>query len=636
MKKSPPETEAIAELLHINVEIGWNCNFDCENCYRFFECPSPYKNKVYERGRMAKIRENLARVKTIIAVLSGKGGVGKSTVSAQIAMAMAQQEFKVGIIDSDFHGPSIPKLLGVKGGKLRAGPNGIIPVLAPGGIKVVSSDFFLEEGESLSWFDSLKREALEEFLAHVNYGELDWLIIDLPPGTGSETNNLLKYLPQLKGVIVVTVPSQVSQGVAHRCISLCKRIPVPIIGVVENMSGFICPFCNCNTPILQAGGGRELADRTNISFLGNIPLDPHLREVGDRGRSIITDFPQSRPAQFFLKLTEKITGKKTSVALSPELPEQTVPSYDSSMPEVLKINLELGCHHLRCDECSHYFECTHPSKKKRFEGIRHSKIAGRMSLIKHKLAIASGKGGVGKSTVSANIAFNLAHQGYRVGIVDSDFHGPCIPKILGVKEKRLMITKQGIQPAEGPMGIKVISMGFLLEEGETVSWFHDLKKGALGDFLAEVDYGELDWLIIDLPPGTGSENYNLLRDLPQLDGVVAVTIPSQLSHQIVERGFSLYRQAKVPILGIIENMSGFSCPECNRITSVFSKSPGKDWAENAGVPWLGDIPLDERISDASDSGVPFCIQNPHLPAARKLEEVTNNLIAQLKKREKDL
>jgi Mrp family chromosome partitioning ATPase len=627
MKESSTEKEKLVELLGINLEIGWNCNYDCENCYRFFDCPSPHKHRVYGRGRMAKIKENLANIKTVVAILSGKGGVGKSTVSSQLAMALAQQGCPVGIIDSDFHGPSVPKLLGVKNQKLRLGPRGIVPVEGPWGIKVISSDFLLEKKESLTWFDDLKREALEEFLAHVDYGKLDWLLVDLPPGTGSETINLLKYLPQLKGVIAVTVPSQVSQGIAHRCISLCQRIPVPILGLVENMSGFTCPVCGYVTSILQSGGGEELAHQTHIPFLGSIPLDPRLREVGDKGRSILTEFPQSLPAQCFLKIAEKIAEKKFQATPSFESIKQTSSPDTSSQPELLKINMETGCYQRRCDECSRYFECSLPYKKSHFKGIRQDKITRRVSLIKHKLAVMSGKGGVGKSTVSANIALVLARQGYRVGIVDSDFHGPCIPKLLGVKGRRLMVGKQGILPVEGPLGVKVISLGFLLEEGEAISWFHNLKTGALGDFLAEVNYGRLDWLVIDLPPGTGSENYNLLRDLPRLDGVVAVTIPSQLSKQTVERGLSLYRQADVPILGIIENMAGFSCPHCNTVTPIFSKDIGKGWAKDLGVPWLGSIPLDERISRTSDAGVPFVIQHPHLPASRKLEKIVNNLIA---------
>lgn len=627
MVKSNLETETVAELLHINLEVGWNCNFDCENCYRFFECPSSYKDQIYGRGRMAEIKKNLANIKTIIAILSGKGGVGKSTVSSQLAMTLAQQGYRVGIIDSDFHGPSIPKLLGIKNQRLVVGPDGIMPAEGPWGIKVVSTDFLLEKKESLSWFDGLKREALEGFLAHIHYGELDLLLVDLPPGTGSETINLFKYLQQHQGgAVVVTVPSQISQGVAHRCISLCQHIPVPILGLVENMSGFTCPVCSYPTSVLQSEGGKELAEQTGIPFLGSIPLDPHLREVGDNGHSIVADFPQSSAAQSFLKLAEKITGKKSGSVPSVKPPEQTSSLDTSSMPEVLKMNMEFGCYHRRCDECSRYFECSFPSKQSRFEGVRQDKIAGRMSLIKHKLAIVSAKGGVGKSTVSANIALSLANRGYRVGIVDSDFHGPCIPKLLGVNGSRLKINKEGIQPVEGPLGIKVISMGFLLEEGEAVSWFHDLKKGALGDFLAEVDYGSLDWLVIDLPPGTGSENYNLLRDLPQLDGVVAVTIPSQLSHQIVERGLSLYRQAKVPVWGIIENMAGFSCPHCNTVTPIFSEKVGIEWAENSGVPWLGGIPLDERISSASDTGVPFVLEHPNLPASLKFKEITDNII----------
>jgi len=623
--------EDVPDILNINVEVGWNCNYDCKNCYRFFECRSPFKEQIIARGRIAEIRKNLSKIETILVIMGGKGGVGKSTLSSQLAMIFAQQGYGVGIVDSDFHGPSIPKLLGIKENeKLVTSYEGILPVEGPWGIKVVSVHFLSGARESISRFDGSKREALEGFLAHVCYGKLDFLLVDLPPGTGSETINLFKYLPIHKvGVLVVTTSSELSQKVASRCISLCQGISIPILGLVENMSGFTCPHCGYITPIFQSGAGKELAKKTGTRYLGNIPLDIHLRKASDQGDSVLASFPESPASLSFLKLSNKLTEKKlTSTSLQSQRSFSKVSSVDrSTMPEVLEINLDLGCHERRCDDCSRYFTCTsYPAKKNHYKGVRHDKIEKRMSLIRRKIAVVSGKGGVGKSTISANLALCLARQGHHVGLIDSDFHGPCIPKLLGIEGKRLKITREGIQPVEGPFGTKVISMGFVLEEGKAITWFHDMKRGALGDFLAEVDYGGLDWLILDLPPGTGSENYNILRDLPQLDGVVVVTIPSQLSLQVVERGLSLYRQAKVPVLGVVVNMAGFICHQCNTLTEVFSEKKGKELAEDLELPWLGDIPLDERISASCDKGVPFIIQYPDLPVTRKMIEIADSIL----------
>lgn len=623
--------EEVPDVLNINVEVGWNCNYDCKNCYRFFECRSPFKEQVFARGRIAEIRKNLSKIETILVIMGGKGGVGKSTLSSQLAMTFAQQGYGVGIVDSDFHGPSIPKLLGIKEGeKLVTSCEGILPVEGPWGIKVVSAHFLLEARESLSRFDGSKREALEGFLAYVCYGKLDFLLVDLPPGTGSETINLFKYLPLHKaGVLVVTTPSELSQKVAYRCISLCQGISIPILGLVENMGGFTCPHCGYITPIFQSGAGKELAKKMGIRYLGNIPLDVHLRKAADQGNSVLASFPESPASLSFLKLSDKLTGKKlTSTSLQSQRSFLKVSSVDRSiMPEVLEINMDIGCYERRCDDCSRYFTCTsYPDKKNHYKGVRHDKIEKRMSLIRRKIAVVSGKGGVGKSTISANLALCLARKGYRVGLIDSDFHGPCIPKLLGIEGRRLKITREGIQPVEGPLGTKVISMGFFLEEGTALTWFHDMKKGALGDFLAEVDYGVLDWLVLDLPPGTGSENYNILRDLPQLDGVVVVTIPSQLSLQVVERGLSLYHQAKVPILGVVVNMAGFICPQCDTATEIFSEKKGKELAGDLKLPWLGDVPLDERISASCDKGVPFIIQYPDSPVTRKMREIADSIL----------
>jgi len=606
------------DLLKINVEVGWNCNFNCEDCYRFFDCPSPLKFQIYSRGRMEKIEERLSRVGHIIAVLSGKGGVGKSTVSANLATTFAERGFSTGIIDSDFYGPSIPKILGIKNGKFRAGRRGAIPPSTPSGIRVASSAFLLGDQEALTWFSGLQREALEFFLAHVEYGDLDFLIIDLPPGTGSETVNLMKYITKLSGAVVITIPSQVSQGVVNRGITLCQKARIPIIGIIENMSSYICKNCGESFPLLQRGGGEILAEKREVPFLGRIPLDNKVAESGDEGKPFMLSSPDSLAGRSFRVISERIEkeirveGEERRSSGESKIEEEN----QENLPEIVKINLELGCYGKRCEDCGTYFECVYPHKKKIDNLSRMEKIRERMGEIKYKIAVMSGKGGVGKSTVSANLSFALARMGKSTGILDSDLHGPCIPKILGIKDKRLKMGDRGIQPARGQLDIRVISMAFMLEEGEAVTWFHNLKRGAVEEFLAHVAYGKLDYLIIDLPPGTGSESYSLLQSLPDLDGALIVTIPSQVSQTVAIRSINLCRRANVPIIGVIENMSGFICPDCGDKSDIFMAGGGEAIARKAKVPFLGSIPLDPRVSKCSDRGTSFLFNHPESPAAK--------------------
>lgn len=612
----------------LDVQVNGRCNYDCKNCHRFFECNSRFKMHILSQGRMGQIQENLSRIDSILVIMGGKGGVGKSTVSSQLAMSLALQGYRVGIVDCDFHGPSIPKLLGVhENERLVAGEEGIIPVEAAWGIKVVSPHFLVGKKESLTWFDRLKREALEGFLAHVCYGDLDFLVIDMPPGTGSETVNLFKYVPSEKaGVLIVSTPSELAQGVARRCISLCKKIPMRILGIIENMSGFRCPQCGYESGVFTTGGAIRLAEEENIPFLGRIPLDINLRRAADKGESVVAAHPGSASSKSFLDLVNKITtvckargaDRPGELKRAAELPQE-------SMPYILEMNMEFGCGETRCDDCSRYFSCPFPEKRERFEGVRHEKVEKRMSLIKKKIAIVSGKGGVGKSTISANLALCLAREGHRVGLVDLDFHGPSVPRLLGLQGKRMRKFADGIEPVEGPLGMKVVSMGFVLKEDEAITWFHESKRGALGDFLAEVKYGELDYLILDLPPGTGSENYNLLRELPQLDGVITVTIPSLLSREVVMRALSLFYKARVPILGLIVNMSGFICPQCKTLTPVFSEEKGDNFAAELDITVLGELPLDETIAGGSDNGKPFVLEHPNSPVSLRMMRIAESL-----------
>ena len=191
-------------------------------------------------------------------------------------------------------------------------------------------------------------------------------------------------------------------------------------------------------------------------------------------------------------------------------------------------------------------------KEQEMEGIKD-----KMSQIKHKIAIISGKGGVGKTLVTINLASSLARDGKKVGVLDADLTGPCVPKMLGLKGARLQAGPDGIGPAEGPEGIKTVSMDFLLPSDESpVVWRGPLKMGAIRQFLGEVNWGPLDYLLVDLPPGTGDESLSILQLLPEMDGVVIVTIPSEVSQAVVKKAVTFAREMKIPILGIVENMAG--------------------------------------------------------------------------------
>jgi ATP-binding protein involved in chromosome partitioning len=255
----------------------------------------------------------------------------------------------------------------------------------------------------------------------------------------------------------------------------------------------------------------------------------------------------------------------------------------------------------------------------------------RMSKVKHKIAIISGKGGVGKSLVTVNLAAALAGE-KKVAILDSDLTGPCVPKMLGIKGSRLGAGPAGIGPAIGPLGIKVVSMDFLLPSDDSpVIWRGPLKMSAIRQFLAEVNWGNLDYLLIDLPPGTGDESLSILQLLPDTDGVVIVTIPSEVSQAVVKKAVTFARKMDVPILGLVENMSGMVCPHCGELIEVFGGNGGARVAEEMGIELLGSIPMDPRISTDSDEGTPFIIKHPDSPAAKEFKKIVKKIEKKVKK-----
>ena len=266
-----------------------------------------------------------------------------------------------------------------------------------------------------------------------------------------------------------------------------------------------------------------------------------------------------------------------------------------------------------------------------------TKLRTRMKKIKHKIAIISGKGGVGKTLTAVNLAISFAMQDHdnRVGLLDADLHGPCVPKMLGMDDQKLRVGPVGAFPALGPLGVKVVSMVFVLEGPEVpVIWRGPLKMRAIQQFLTDIVWGELDFLFIDLPPGTGDEPLSVMKLLPELDGVVIVTIPSEVSQNVVEKAITFSRQLNVPVIGIVENMSGFVCPTCGTETHIFKTGGGEKVAEKHSVPFLGWIPLDPRICAASDLGRPFIMEYPDSPAAKAFAQIVNKIKTYIQEKEK--
>jgi ATP-binding protein involved in chromosome partitioning len=247
--------------------------------------------------------------------------------------------------------------------------------------------------------------------------------------------------------------------------------------------------------------------------------------------------------------------------------------------------------------------------------------------VKHVIAIGSGKGGVGKSTVSVNLALALARTGARVGLLDADVYGPSVPLMLGAMGHPVVGDEQKIIPIEHA-GLKVMSMGFLLAPDQAVVWRGPMIHGVVRRFLADVDWGELDYLIIDLPPGTGDAPLSLVQALP-LTAAVIVTTPQQVAASVAQKAMSMFERMGIRVLGLIENMSYFICPHCEKESDIFDRGGGAKLAQQKGVPLLGEIPIDMRMRQGGDVGQPVVLQFPDSPLAAQFSAVAKNLIEQL-------
>ncbi|HVN32430.1 MAG TPA: Mrp/NBP35 family ATP-binding protein [Thermoanaerobaculaceae bacterium] len=239
---------------------------------------------------------------------------------------------------------------------------------------------------------------------------------------------------------------------------------------------------------------------------------------------------------------------------------------------------------------------------------------GLLPGVRAKIAVASGKGGVGKSTVAANLALALQRTGASVGLLDADIYGPSQQLMMGCTDKPMVSPQEKILPVDGN-GVKVMSLGFLMDPDTPVIWRGPMVMKALQQFLEDVEWGTLDYLIVDLPPGTGDAQLTITQQVP-LDGAVIVTTPQDVALIDARKGLAMFRKVNVPVLGVIENMSSFVCPHCGKTSEIFKHGGGRRTAEQLGVPFLGEVPIDPSIVTGGDAGTPIVVSHPSSGAAQ--------------------
>jgi ATP-binding protein involved in chromosome partitioning len=246
--------------------------------------------------------------------------------------------------------------------------------------------------------------------------------------------------------------------------------------------------------------------------------------------------------------------------------------------------------------------------------------------VKHMVAVASGKGGVGKSTVAANLAVKLAQLGHRVGILDVDIYGPSVPMMFGITDKPRLLGNR-VLPFERH-GVKVMSLGFIVETDQPVIWRGPMVMKAIEQMLGDVDWGDLDYLILDMPPGTGDAQLTVTQKVA-LAGAVIVTTPQDVALIDARKGLAMFRKVNVPVLGIVENMSGFACPHCGTVTDIFKHGGGERTAAALGTEFLGAIPLDAAIVEGGDAGVPITVLQQTGPHADAFARVARSVVEQV-------
>jgi len=247
--------------------------------------------------------------------------------------------------------------------------------------------------------------------------------------------------------------------------------------------------------------------------------------------------------------------------------------------------------------------------------------------VKHVILVLSGKGGVGKSTVSTNLASALAAHGRQVGLLDLDIHGPNIPKMLGIEDQRPAVLENCMEPVHVTGNLSVMSMAFLLPDTSSpVIWRGPMKMAVIQQFLSDVNWGSLDYMIVDLPPGTGDEALSIVQLAPNVQGAVIVTTPQDVAVLDAVKAVKFIEKLELPVIGIIENMSGMICPHCGESIDLFGRGGGKKAAEDLGVPYLGSIPLDPAMMKAGDEGRPYVLRHADTPTWKAVDTVMKNLV----------
>jgi ATP-binding protein involved in chromosome partitioning len=332
-----------------------------------------------------------------------------------------------------------------------------------------------------------------------------------------------------------------------------------------------------------------------------------LRRVHDPelGRDIVT-----------LEMVKRVTVEPDHIALSIDLTTPACPLKDDIERDVRRVLAEVGA--------PTAIDITWGAT------VRRAVAGGGAQLVpgvKNIVAVASGKGGVGKSTVSTNLAVSLALDGATVGLLDADITGPNIPLMMGVEGNPAASPEGKIVPLER-YGVKVISIQLFVPQGQPIVWRGPLVGGAIQQFLRDVDWGELDYLVIDLPPGTSDAQLTLAQSVP-ISGAVMVTTPQQVALLDVDKAVSMFRRLSVPIIGLVENMSAFICPHCGEATEIFGRGGGERFSREAGIEFLGGIPLDVKVRQGADVGVPAVAQREPGAAAETLRALARTVAARM-------
>jgi len=268
---------------------------------------TPQRDEAQMRQEELMLQGRMGDIDHKLLVLSGKGGVGKSTVAANLAAALAQVGKHVGLLDVDVHGPSIPKLMGLEGRPVQIAGEELVPVKVNDNLSVMSIGFLLSSGKDpVIWRGPRKYHLIRQFLKDVLWGHLDYLVVDSPPGTGDEPLSVAQLVGSPAGAVIVTTPQEVAISDVRRCVSFCNTVSLPIVGIVENMSGFVCPKCGAKIDLFKRGGGMALALEMRVPFLGQIPIDTEVVMAGDAGIPLLGNGPQSPVAKAFSEVVDSI------------------------------------------------------------------------------------------------------------------------------------------------------------------------------------------------------------------------------------------------------------------------------------------------------------------------------------------